>query len=55
MVLILDGNSLHVAHALRKIGLFGKKYPICAYSRTNQKPFTGQLTDIAPYVSYHLI
>ena len=25
MVLILDGNSEHVAHAERKIGLFGEK------------------------------
>ena len=25
MVLILDGNSEHVAHAKRKIGLFGEK------------------------------
>ena len=27
-----------------------KKYPICAGSRTNQKPYTGQITEIAPYV-----
>ena len=25
MVLILDGNSEHVAHVCRKIGLFGEK------------------------------
>ena len=25
IVLILDGNSEHVAHAWRKIGIFGKK------------------------------
>ena len=25
MILILDGNLEHVAHALRKIGLFGEK------------------------------
>ena len=25
ILLILDGNSEHVAHALRKIGLFGEK------------------------------
>ena len=25
MVLVLDGNSEHFAHALRKIGLFGEK------------------------------
>ena len=29
MVPILDGNSEHVAHALRKIGLFGENNPIC--------------------------
>ena len=33
---MLDGNSGHVAHAWRKIGLFGGKYAICACSRTNQ-------------------
>ena len=29
MILILDDNSEHVAHAYRKIGLFGVKLPIC--------------------------
>ena len=29
MVLILDGNSEHVAHSRRKICLFGEKDPIC--------------------------
>ena len=38
IVLTLDGTSVHVAHALKKIGLFGKKNPICDCSRTNQKP-----------------
>ena len=35
MVLILDGNSGHVAHAWMKIGLFE---PICDCSRSNQMP-----------------
>ena len=26
MVLMLDGSSEHVAHAIRKIGLFGEKF-----------------------------
>ena len=39
MVLILDGNLAHVAHACRKIGLFGeKKKPICDCSRTIYMP-----------------
>ena len=35
MVLILDGNSDHIAHAWRKIGLFGYENPIFV---TNQMP-----------------
>ena len=35
IMLILDGNSEHVAHAWRKIGLFGLKNPICDCSRSN--------------------
>ena len=27
-----------------------KKYPICDCSRTNPKPYTGKITEIAPYV-----
>ena len=51
MVLILDGKSKHVAHALKKKGLFGEKYPICDYSRPNQmQKKTDQRTEIAPYV-----
>ena len=38
MVLILDGNSEHVAHASRKIGLFEEKNTICDFSRSNQMP-----------------
>ena len=37
-VLILDGNSEHVAHARRKIGLLGEKYLLCDCSRSNQMP-----------------
>ena len=32
MVLVLNGNSEHVAHAWRKIDLFGGKNPICETS-----------------------
>ena len=38
MALLLDGNSEHVGHAWRKIGLFGEKNPICDCSRSNQMP-----------------
>ena len=38
MVRILDDNSEHVSHALRKIDLFGEKYPICDCSRSNDVP-----------------
>ena len=54
MVRILDGNSENVAHAWWKIGRFGEKYPICAGSLNNQKPYTGQITDISPYVRTYL-
>ena len=40
MVLLFDGNSGHVAHAWRKIGLFGENNPNFDYSRTNQMPWT---------------
>ena len=33
---------------------FRVKYPICAGSRTNQKPYTGQIAEIAPYVRTYL-
>ena len=36
MVLMLDGNSEQVAHAWRKIGLFGEENPICDCSRSKQ-------------------
>ena len=40
MVLILDANSEHDAHAWRKICVFGEeeKNPICDCSRSNQMP-----------------
>ena len=46
MVLILDGNLLHVAHVM-KIGF------VPAFG-TNQKPYTGLITEIAPYVRTYL-
>ena len=48
MVLILVDSSIHDAHEWRKINLFGvKKYPIGDGYRTNQMPYTGQITEIA--------
>ena len=37
MVLILDGNTYHVAHVWKKIGIFGHG------SRSNQMPDTDQI------------
>ena len=50
MVLLLDGNTEHVAHASwRWIGLFGeKKNPIWHCSWSNQMPWTDQIRQIAP-------
>ena len=41
----------------RKEGLFWAKNPICDCSRTNQMPYTNQITKMAPYMctDYHLI
>ena len=50
MVPILDGNSEHVAHALRKIGLFGENNPICDSFWPNCVLITDQITEIAPYM-----
>ena len=50
VVLILDGNSEHVAHVCEKIGLFGEKNLICACSKSNQMPYTDQITEIASSV-----
>ena len=46
MVLKLDGTSEHDAQAWRKIGLFKRKNPICDYPRSDQMPYTDQITDI---------
>ena len=44
MVLILDGNREHVAHASRKICHIGEKNPTYDCSRSNQMPYTDQMT-----------
>ena len=38
MVLIGDGNSEHVEHAWRKMGLFGEQNTICGNSLFNHIP-----------------
>mgnify|MGYP001494806923 CR=1 FL=1 len=38
MVLIFDGNSEHIVHALRKIGPCGEKNPIRDLSLSHQIP-----------------
>ena len=43
MVLILDGNSEHVAHAWREKSL-------CDCSLSNQMPWTIQITEIASHI-----
>ena len=48
MVLILDANSKHVAHAWREIGT--KKNPICDY----HIPETNRIKEIAPFVRTYL-
>ena len=48
VVLIVDGNSEHVAHARRKIDLSREKKTICDCSRSDQMPKTDQITEIAP-------
>ena len=57
IVLILEGNSEHVAHAWRKICLIGfLKNPICDCSQSNQMHQTDQITDFAPHVrNYFLV
>ena len=35
-------------------GLFGEKYSIFACSKTNPKPYTVQITEIAPYMRTYL-
>ena len=54
MVVILDGNSEHVAPSWRKTDHFwDKENPICDCSRSNQLPSTGQITETSPYVRTH--
>ena len=48
MVLILDGNSKHVARVYRSFRR--KKNLICECSRSYPMHLTGQITEIAPYV-----
>ena len=48
MVLILDGNTEHVAQAWRKIVLFGEKNPICDCPRSNW------ITEFALYVRTYI-
>ena len=60
MVLILDGNSEHVAHAWRKISLSGEINPICDCSRSNQMFYIrSNYRDCSSsahlFPSYHLI
>ena len=58
MVLILDGNSEHMRTHEVKIGLFEEKNPIWGCFRSNQMPYTDQITEINSHVhilflSYH--
>ena len=55
MVLPLEGNLEHAAHAWRKIGLFGEKHPIYGYSRYNQMLYKDQITEIAPYMRTYFV
>ena len=56
MVLMLDGNSEHAAHAWRKRGLSGEKNPICDYSEYDQLHQIQRLLLRAQLIlSYHLI
>ena len=53
MVLILDGNSEHVAQASRKISLFGRDRLVCYSSKSNQMPYADKITEFAPYVGMY--
>ena len=50
MVLILNGDSEHVAHTWRKVVFSGEKNSVCDSSRIDQMPLTDHIKDIAPYV-----
>ena len=49
MVLILDGNSAHAAHARRKVGLCREKKNRFV-TLSNQMPLADQIMKIVPYV-----
>ena len=56
MVLMLDGNSEYVAHALRKKGVSEEINSKCDCSRSNQMPWTNEITEIAHlFLGSHLI
>ena len=46
-IYIFDGSSEHVALAGRKIGLFGKKNPVCDCFTFNQMALTDQIKEMA--------
>ena len=51
MILILNGNSEHVAHTCRENrSLQREKKAICDCSRSKQMPITDQITETAPYL-----
>ena len=52
MVLLLDGNSEHVAHVGSKLVFFEeeKNYQICDFCRFNQIPLKDQITEIISHV-----
>ena len=55
MVSIIDGNLVHAAHALKTIGSFRiKNVRFVAAQKTNQRPYPGQIIEIAPYVRTNL-
>ena len=46
-------QNMLLSHEAKKV-FSDKKYPICDCYRTNQKPYSGQITEIAPYVRTYL-
>ena len=50
MKLIVDGNSEYAAHTLRKMFFWREKN---YYFRSNQMPFTDEITEMAPYLCYY--
>ena len=46
----LDGNSEHVAHPYRKIGLSGEQILKSNCSLSKQMPDIDEITEIAPYL-----